>query len=286
MGAKKLNAPPVDTSNHFAALESLLPADVPGATMDNNDIRQGNKQPNVCGNKPVDTPTPSRQEKMVAKVERKKRRKAIWRAKRKEEEQYLDGQIDIAEDERTDMAKNDPNSVWKNSITKNHILHRPNTGLRQSWRNTGYAVRSAIRKAKRFLARGHTPTVSFTTVETRWFQQTAHPQVFEKREPPCTLAALAVARTGRWFKNTATKVFATFDTGADGNYITEKDRQKLQLPITGDSDKRVSVANGHVEQGKHKTELPLKELSPPAKVDFRFLDFFCFIFVIEGTRRG
>ena len=125
MEAKKLNAPPVDTSNHFAALESLLPADVPGATMDNNAIRQGNKQANICGNKPVDTPTPSRQEKMIAKVERKKRRKATWRAKQKEEEQYLERQIDIAEDERTVLAKRDPNNIWKQLMEGRHCVKPP-----------------------------------------------------------------------------------------------------------------------------------------------------------------
>ena len=211
---------------------------------------------------------------MIAKVARKRRRKANWRQQRKREEEYLDGQIDIAEDDRTVMAKSDPNNIWKQSMEGRHCVKPPpSSGIRQTWRDTGYALRSAIRKGKRLLERGSQPHVKFTTAEVWWFDDERKSTRFEAREDPRTLGALAVSRAGKWIKKKANKVFATFDTGADDNYITENDRQKLQLPIKGDSSKQVSVANGHVEQGKHETELPLEGLSPTAKAADSFESF-------------
>ena len=39
---------------------------------------------------------------------------------------------------------------------------------------------------------------------------------------------------------------STYDSGADGHYISEKYRKKLGLPILRISDKKVGVANGGV----------------------------------------
>ena len=111
MRAKKWNAPPVDTSNHFSALESLLPAIVPSEEVDVEPANHDVTQPDSCDDEKEDASAPSRREKMITKVARKKRRKAEWRKKRKKEEEYLDGQIDIAEDDRTVMAKSDPNNI-------------------------------------------------------------------------------------------------------------------------------------------------------------------------------
>ena len=36
----------------------------------------------------------------------------------------------------------------------------------------------------------------------------------------------------------------TYDSGADGHYLSEKDRTKLGLPILRISDKKVGVSNG------------------------------------------
>ena len=77
-----------------------------------------------------------------------------------------------------------------------------------------------MRKAKRFLERGSQPHVKFTTAEVWWFDDERKSTRFEEKEEPRTMEALAVARAGKWFKNKANKVFATFDTGADDNYIT------------------------------------------------------------------
>ncbi|EJK62273.1 hypothetical protein THAOC_17120, partial [Thalassiosira oceanica] len=57
------------------------------------------------------------------------------------------------------------------------------------------------------------------------------------------------------------EVLATFDSGADNHYVAESDRQQLALPILRASTKRVRVANGEIETGKHRTMLPIDGLS-------------------------
>lgn len=57
-----------------------------------------------------------------------------------------------------------------------------------------------------------------------------------------------------------TTAYACLDSGADGHYVAETDRQVLNLPILRHSTKQVAVANGSVEQGKHRIRLPLPGL--------------------------
>ena len=56
----------------------------------------------------------------------------------------------------------------------------------------------------------------------------------------------------------------TYDSGADGNYLSEKDRTKLGLPVLRMSDKKVGVANGGACNGKYVPSLPLPQLSNKA----------------------
>jgi hypothetical protein len=50
-------------------------------------------------------------------------------------------------------------------------------------------------------------------------------------------------------------VMVTYDSGADGHYISEKDRKKVGLPILRISAKKVSVVNGST------CSMPLRSLS-------------------------
>jgi hypothetical protein len=45
------------------------------------------------------------------------------------------------------------------------------------------------------------------------------------------------------FDNAETPIMITYDSGADGHYISEKDHRKVGLPIIRKSTKRVGVAN-------------------------------------------
>ena len=60
-----------------------------------------------------------------------------------------------------------------------------------------------------------------------------------------------------------------YDSGANGNYVSEEDRLKAGMPILRKSTKRVGVANAGTCQGKWETELPLPQLSKrAANADF------------------
>ena len=65
----------------------------------------------------------------------------------------------------------------------------------------------------------------------------------------------------------------TYDSGADGHYLSEADRKTIRLPILRPSTKRVGVANGGSSQAKHVTALPFKQLSPKANQADTFEDF-------------
>ena len=49
----------------------------------------------------------------------------------------------------------------------------------------------------------------------------------------------------------------TYDSGADGHYLSKQDRTKLGLPILIVSDKKVGVAYGGACNGEYVTTLPL-----------------------------
>ena len=52
----------------------------------------------------------------------------------------------------------------------------------------------------------------------------------------------------------------TYDSGADGHYISETDQKKARLPILRKSTKRVGVANRDTSEGVNKTKLPFEQL--------------------------
>ena len=68
-------------------------------------------------------------------------------------------------------------------------------------------------------------------------------------------------------------VLVTYDSGADGHYISEKDRQKLGLPILRISAKKVGVANRDTCKRKYVTVLPFPQLSTTAAEADTFNDF-------------
>ena len=56
----------------------------------------------------------------------------------------------------------------------------------------------------------------------------------------------------------------TYNSGADGHYISEKDSKELGLPIFCVYSKKVGVANGGTWNGKYVTKLPFYRLSNKA----------------------
>ena len=57
----------------------------------------------------------------------------------------------------------------------------------------------------------------------------------------------------------------TYASGADGHYISEKDRKTAGLPILCQSTKRVMVANREKSKGQHVTSLPFPLISARAR---------------------
>ncbi len=68
-------------------------------------------------------------------------------------------------------------------------------------------------------------------------------------------------------------VMVTYDSGADGHYISEQDRAKAGLPILCPSSKRLAVANGATSRGKNVTQLPFPTLSAQARTANTFREF-------------
>ena len=71
-------------------------------------------------------------------------------------------------------------------------------------------------------------------------------------------------RVTTFVKSEAVTVFATYDSRADGNYISETDREKAGWPIIRHSISRVNVANGGHSKGKYVTRVPISGLSNKA----------------------
>jgi len=68
-------------------------------------------------------------------------------------------------------------------------------------------------------------------------------------------------------------IMVTYDSGADGHYISEANQAKTRLPILRQSTKRVGVANGKVSLGNKVTRLPIPSLNDKATEADTFDDF-------------
>ena len=68
-------------------------------------------------------------------------------------------------------------------------------------------------------------------------------------------------------------VYLTYDSGADGNYMSENDRKVASLPILRPSAKRVGVANGDTCKATNVTRLPFPQLSKRAPRADTFTNF-------------
>ena len=65
----------------------------------------------------------------------------------------------------------------------------------------------------------------------------------------------------------------TYDSGSDGHYISEKNREAVRLPILRPSTKQVMVANREKSKRHNVTSLPFPSLSPKARQEDTFKEF-------------
>ena len=162
----------------------------------------------------------------------------------KSDDELIDQYIDLAEDERTVMAKNDTSNARRVTIDAAHSVNANRApSIIQQGRNAGLALSSA---ARRFVHK------------------------ITNNKQHVTFAGNATIAT---YNNVDPAVLVTYDSGADGNYISETDRKQLGLPILRISAKKVGVANGGTCRGKYVTELPFPALSKQAAEADTFDEF-------------
>jgi hypothetical protein len=190
----------------------------------------------------VDQP-PSQQDANVSKhsrqckIARRQHIKLMLRLLSKNENLFLDNSITQAEDERTALAKGDQTNLQHLAIDSAQVnSNKPAIGLTQ---------------------RGHNTTYNLGTTISRTFKKISNnrPVRFAKHNEV------------HLFSNTETPIMVTYDSGADGHYISEKDCRKAGLPIIQRSTRRVGVANGGMSQAKFVMQLPFKESAKAKQAD-------------------
>jgi hypothetical protein len=141
-----------------------------------------------------------------------------------------------AEDERTEMTKSDKSNVRRVAIDTAHSTPtKPKPSLLQQIKNLGRMLSAATCRLVCKITNSNQHRVTFAGQ-----------------------AMVAEYNT----KNTTVTV--RYDSGADGHYISERDRKKVGLPILRISAKKVSVANGGTCKGQYVTALPFPQLSTKA----------------------
>jgi hypothetical protein len=155
----------------------------------------------------------------------------------------LDNSITQAKDERTVLAKGNQTNLQRLAIDSAHVnSNKPAIGLAQRGCNTAYSLGTTI--SQTFKEISNNKHVRFAK----------HNKV-------------------HLISNIETPIMVTYDSGADGHFISKKDRRKAGLPIIQKSTRQVGVANGGVSQAKFVTQLPFKDLSAKAKQADTFQDF-------------
>jgi hypothetical protein len=127
---------------------------------------------------------------------------------------FLDNNITQAEDEQTILAKGDQTNTQRRAIDSAHVKNnKPAIGLAQHGHNTAYSLGASI---------GRTLKKISNNTHIR-FAKNNKVHLFDKAE---------------------TSIMITYDSGADGHYISKKDRRKAGLPIIRKSTRQVGMANG------------------------------------------
>jgi hypothetical protein len=135
------------------------------------------------------------------KIARRQHIKQMLRRLRDSNNLFLDNSITLAEDERTSLAKANDSNKKRMAINTAHIKRgKTSIGFSQRGRNAAYSFSSAFnRTIKKINKNKH---VSFAT----------HNKVHH-------------------YINNEQPIMVTYDSGADGHYISKKDRSKAGLPI-------------------------------------------------------
>ncbi len=142
----------------------------------------------------------------------------------KNDDLFLNNSITITEDKHTNLAKNDNSNAKRKAINSSHVRQdKPSIGLVQQGRNLVYSMSSAFN------------------------------QTIKKLNKTKQHVSFATHNTVRLYKDHEEPLMITYDSGSDGNYLSEKDYIKAGLPILQPSTCIVGVANGGTSQAQHIT---------------------------------
>ncbi len=135
------------------------------------------------------------------KIARRQHIKRALRLLSKSENLFLDNNITQAEDERSILAKGDQTNAQCRAIDSAHVKNnKPTIGLAQRGRNTAYSLGMTI---------GQTLKKISNNKHVR-FAKNNKVHLFDNAETP---------------------IMITYDSGANGHYISKKDCRKAGLPI-------------------------------------------------------
>ena len=140
-----------------------------------------------------------------------------------QESTFLDRRIIGAENERTEMAKRDTSNKQRISIDQNHDIANRVLPWQAKTKNAVHSLGSSLKRAVGQVKK------TFNATKTVTFASKRQVRVYRQQD----VAAMI-----------------TYDSGADGHYISEGDRKAACLPILRRSTKRVGVANGGTSSAK------------------------------------
>ena len=163
-----------------------------------------------------------------------------------QESAFLDRSIIRAENKTTELAKSDKTNKQQIGIDKNHQLPHHQIEWKQKAKNASHTITGSIYCAFK------SAKTAFTQTKTVRFATTRQVLIFQDK-----LFAASI----------------TYDSGADGHYLSKRDPKNVGLPIIRPSTKRVGVANGGTSTAGHVSRLPFKQLSDQAASADSFDDF-------------
>jgi hypothetical protein len=157
-------------------------------------------------------------------------RQETLRRLKESEELFFDTNITLAKDKQTVVAKEDTSNARRVAIDSAHTQQdKPRVGLMQQGQNMIHSVGSAFNRTLKIINKAKHVQFKLNT------------NIRIIKDPNV--------------------VMMTYDSGADGTYISKRDRVKAGLPILRQSSKKVRVANGDTVKAEHITKLPFPQLS-------------------------
>ncbi len=179
-------------------------------------------------------PPDTREHCRQRKIARQQHIKQTLQHLRESDNLFLNNSITLTEDKWASLAKANNSNKKRLAINNAHIKQGTKSiDFAQRGRNATYSLGSAFNQTiKKINKNKH---VSFAT----------HNIVHQ-------------------YINNGQPIMVTYDSGADGHYISKKDWHQAGLPILRTSTQKVEVANGGTSKAKYVTQLPFRQLSAQA----------------------